>query len=249
MSDLTGISPSRISRVETATLWAREDEIEKLVKAAGGDEAVAAALASDLARSKAHEGSDLRTRLAGGHLENAKTVTSLIVSSQTVVWFEANVIPGMLQTYGYAYPIIAKSLERAESNVDDAQLSAAERSRQALLVADTSRQFTFIIGQEALTRRFACSAAAMRAQLQSLSTVMGLPNVWFGVIPFEGEFEETLPTSFALYGDQVVYEDESGDVMASNVADYRDRVKYLQEVAVTGEEAAVLIELAVDRLR
>ncbi|TQS46959.1 helix-turn-helix domain-containing protein [Cryptosporangium phraense] len=101
-----------------------------------------------------------------------------------VVTFESTVVPGLLQTEGYAREVILAGAPAAELNEADVQERVQLRmERQKVLRRDRPAELLAIL-DEAVIRRPIADADAMRAQLAHLLEMAERPNVTIQVIPF-----------------------------------------------------------------
>jgi transcriptional regulator with XRE-family HTH domain len=94
--------------------------------------------------------------------------------------FELVVVPGLLQTQGYAHALLA---DRIASNPDNAdEIVAARMARQAILARDKPPELWVVI-DEAVLHRPIGGPCVMREQLEHLLEVARRPNVVLQVIP------------------------------------------------------------------
>lgn len=242
----TGMSGSKVSRIETGHLWPTEALISLWCQACDADDQ-----AQELVRMLVEARSvraDWTTRLASGHLQVSRAITRHLRAARRIVWWEIDVIPGMLQTAEYAHPIIVNALTRHGAPTDDAWESAVERNNQVDVVNDLGRQATIIIAGPALTWRYT-PRDFHRAQLIKVSMVAGLPNVDVRIVPCGIFLSDVLPNPFLMVDDQVIVEDVAGEhVIVDAVGQYREAVDRLLGISVTGTEAADIIRQAVSIL-
>ncbi|MEU4482957.1 helix-turn-helix transcriptional regulator [Micromonospora sp. NPDC023966] len=95
-------------------------------------------------------------------------------------WYDPTVIPGLLQTEGYARAMLsmggAMTIEEVEARV------VARLARQAVLTGDQRPQFVAVLEEQALRRQVG-DRAAMREQLAHLLEVGAEPNVQVRLVP------------------------------------------------------------------
>lgn len=246
LARITGLSSSKVSRVESGHLWPSNDDIVAWT-AACGVEGHTTRLIAMLTEERASK-PGWATRLQGGHLAVSKAITQYLTASTYVAWWEVDVIPGMLQTSEYALPIIHNALKRSESPTFDAVESALERANQLRVASSSVRRFDLIIGEPALTWRYADSATHS-TQLGRLLMVQAMPNVHLGIVPCHRQLPDVLPNAFAMFDDVVITEDVNGEhVIVRDISAYVAAVDYLKSVAATGHVATRLIESARRRL-
>ncbi|QIS21238.1 helix-turn-helix domain-containing protein [Nocardia terpenica] len=98
-------------------------------------------------------------------------------------WYEAQLIPGILQTETYARTVIRT--DHPDDSDDEIDRRVQLRlKRQALLTRQASLPQWHIILDEAVLHRPVGGESVMREQCNRLLEVAELPNVTLGVIPF-----------------------------------------------------------------
>jgi Domain of unknown function (DUF5753) len=97
-------------------------------------------------------------------------------------WFEALVVPGMLQTEGYARALLTGRIGSKPGDVD-AEVSA-RLARQAILDRDDPPELWVVI-DEAVLHRPVGGKQVMREQLLHLIEMAQRPNVVLQVVPAE----------------------------------------------------------------
>src|SRR6266699_62576 len=171
---------SKISRIETGQRGIRPKELQELLTEYGVEPARRDALVA-IAR---------QTRQPGWWQSYSHVLSdayqdyiSLEASAMTIWTYEAQLIPGLLQTEDYARAIAAASLVR-ESRDEQDQFVQARLLRQQVLTREQPLQLWAIISDGAL-RQLVGGREVMRDQLLHLFDVNGtLPNVNLQVLPF-----------------------------------------------------------------
>jgi transcriptional regulator with XRE-family HTH domain len=160
---------------------------------------------------------------------------------------EILLIPGLLQTAGYARSIAAQ-VASINGNTDiDATVEARMRRQEALY--DEGRVFQFVITEAAL-RTLPCPARVMAGQLDRLLS-LDLDNMTLGIIPMGTELDLAPVHGFLMLDDTAIVETYGED----NVAGEEESAAYghifgrLMAEAVTGDEARRLITAAAADLR
>ncbi|MER7458602.1 helix-turn-helix transcriptional regulator [Micromonospora sp. NPDC126480] len=95
-------------------------------------------------------------------------------------WFEANVLPGLLQTEGYARAVLTAAGRHAPGDIE--RLVAGRLARQGILRRDDPPQFTAVV-DEAVLRRPVGGRETMREQLRALVAACAAPHVRLHVVP------------------------------------------------------------------
>ena len=160
---------------------------------------------------------------------------------------EVLLIPGLLQTAGYAQTIIERNA--ALYGTGDVDETVAARMRRQEVLYDTGKTFEFVITEAAL-RMLIVPAPVMAGQLDRLLS-LGLPNVTLGVIPMGVELDTRPVDGLLLLDDTAIVEtygreDPAGE---EESAEYGRVFSRLQAEAVTGDEARRLIAAAAADLR
>ncbi|MGW1225400.1 helix-turn-helix domain-containing protein [Streptomyces sp. NPDC001515] len=160
------------------------------------------------------------------------------------------VIPGMLQTEGYATALLSTIADFRGVPNDSAQAAAA-RVERAKVIRDGRHRVVFLIEEDALYQRYG-DVDVMRGQLHYLLTAMSLPAVSLGIIP------RTTPRSlwgvetFTMFDDKRVHVELLAAKVAvttpSEVEIYVRACARLSEMAVVGARARALIQEAIRSL-
>jgi hypothetical protein len=162
----------------------------------------------------------------------------------------SNVIPGYLQTSEYAMALLTRIAQFRDTPNDVAQAVAARLERSRVLTHGDHR-FALLV-EESVLRYQIGDAAAMAGQLGHLLTVMSLPSVSLGVIPFSDRRGLWPVESFNIYdGETVLVELLTAAVTIkppSQVKEYVAAFERLSESAVYGAPARMLITSAINAL-
>lgn len=96
-----------------------------------------------------------------------------------------------------------------------------------------------------------CPSPAILAQLDRLQTVVGLPNVKFGIIPMGVPLATAPQNSFQMYDDLAIVETFVGETthQGDDAVAYARVMERLWAQATTGEDARRLILRAVEAIR
>ncbi|WP_042424500.1 helix-turn-helix domain-containing protein [Streptacidiphilus anmyonensis] len=156
--------------------------------------------------------------------------------------YVSNVVPGVLQTPGYAAALLA-SITRFQGTPDDVTDAVAARVARSRLLYDGHR-FAFLLEETVLRHRLG-SAQAMADQLRHLLAVMPLASVSLGIIPFGAERTVWPLEAFYAFDDHHVGVEsltaEINVIQPREIADYLHAFAELSRSAVYGEAARTLI--------
>lgn len=172
-----GMSPSKISRLETGARGLRVEDVAAMLGHYQVPEQKRAQILDQVRKAEERgwwESQGLGLPELWQALINFESRATRIQN------FEALVIPGLLQTDEYTEAIIA-SINKTLSQVELTNLVASRRARQAVL--GTRRlQFLAIIDESAIRRPIA-ESGVMRRQLRHLVDAADRPNVTVRVVP------------------------------------------------------------------
>ena len=193
-----------------------------------------------------------RISMRQGQAEVQGDYNQLALESTLIRHFEVTAVPGLLQTPAYARAMFAEMAELVGPEAGDLDAAVAARLRRQTLLYQPGRQFEFLLAETVLRWRLV-PAEVLRGQLDRLHTVIGLPNIRFGVLPFGVQLHAIPQHSVVIYqGRETVAAVElfaAESFYRGEDAEVYDRaVDRLWADAVTGEDAHRLIAAAADTL-
>jgi transcriptional regulator with XRE-family HTH domain len=232
-----GLRQSSVSEWETGRTAPEAGSLARLADILGLDEATRAELIDQVAELQL-EISTWRNLHRRGHLANQARYARMESEATTIRILQMAVVPGLLQTPGYALAMMAH-YDPALEGLDD--LVEGRMRRQAIL-SDPEKRFQFLVGESVLhSRRY--PASVMREQLDRLLLLAAMQRVEVGVLPLA--YQHLAITSFiALDEALVLVELDTSEVMvrdAREIARYLDVFDRLRSVAVTGGALADLV--------
>ena len=164
--------------------------------------------------------------------------------------YVSDVIPGFLQTPGYATALLS-SIADFRGTPDDVSDAVAARMRRNGGLSNGTRRFSFVLEESVLRYRL-CSAETMAAQLGHLLGVMDLQNVAVGIVPFSAQRTMWPMPTFTIFDDTRVHADTLDAAATltqpSQVELYARAFDRLSQVAARGAAARSLIADAVASL-
>ncbi|MEU9625311.1 helix-turn-helix transcriptional regulator [Streptomyces luteogriseus] len=162
----------------------------------------------------------------------------------------SNVVPGFFQTPGYATALLT-SIAKFRGTPDDVADAVTARMNRSHVVREGDHRFAVLIEESVLRYRIG-SPDVMAAQLGHLLSVMALPSVSLGIIPFTAPRESWPLETFTIFdGKRVHVETLSAaikETQPSDVALYVRAFGNLHEIASYGADARSLITSAIDAL-
>jgi transcriptional regulator with XRE-family HTH domain len=246
LAESLGWARSKVSKIENGNQVPTADDIRAWTEATHHPEVTDELIAMLRQVQEAHTRWRRRLR-EGGQASIQQELDELTRAAVRIRNLQVAIIPGLLQTGGYARGI-ATQVSAVYGNIDVDAAVAARIKRQEILY-EPDRQFEFVFGEAALYMP-PCPRSAMLGQLDRLMA-MDLANITLGIIPMGAELAMSPLNSFMLLDDLLVvesygYEDRVGGDLADTHARIFDM---LMSESATGEHARRLIASAAERLR
>ena len=241
-----GWQPSKASRLENGKQMPSEDDLRAWATGVGADQAVADQLVAQLGEAHAVH-LDWKRRFRRGQAAVQRNYSDLLRDARVIRHFETAYIPGPLQTPEYARRVLAEMVDLHGSDANDIDGAVTERLARQRYLYEPGRRFEFLIS-EAVLRYLLVPADVMRGQLDRLQSVIGMPNIWFGILPFGVELPTAPQNSFQLYDDLAIVETFVGETThTGDEADaYKRAHESLSKHAATGEAARRLILASIE---
>lgn len=179
---------SKISKIETGKLSLQAAEVRALLNLYGvaGDEL-------DRIVALAREA---RRRTASRVPDWARTYVGLEAEAAEIKNYEAELVPGLLQTEVYTRAV-TRAADPTRSPAEVERLVATRSERQARLVEANAPQLWLVLN-EAVIRRQVGGPAVMAEQLGRLLELGRLPSVSLQVLPFSAGAHAAMGTSFII---------------------------------------------------
>ena len=223
----SGISQSKISKIETGKVLPSATDVERILSSLGvGGERTADLMA--LARLANMEFQSVRASLRRGLHQKQRELAALEADSQRIRFFLPLMITGLLQTPEYARASLANFPG------DHPQAIAKRLDRQANLY-DPAKRFTFVLA-EAAVRWQLCEPRVMAVQMGRLASLSELPNIRLGLIPLDKYVPDGPLNTFTVYDERIATAETFGGVIM--MRDPRD-VTYHLELFAFFEQYAV----------
>ncbi len=244
---------SRVSRLETGRQLPTEDDIHAWVQAVGASSETVAELLELLERARIEYATWRDTyRRSGGPGGKQASIAQLEAQAKRIRGFQPAMVIGLLQTPAYAREMLAlpgSPLTYAGSGADIDAVVAERMSRQQVLY-QTGKQVQLMMGEAALHKSVGTTGTLI-GQLDRVMTMTALPSVDVGIVPFAVPM---LPVpGFVVYDENVVTSEsltaEQRLIEPDEVAQYVHFFDELRAVAVTGRDAAALIQRVTAELR
>ncbi|MEU6709087.1 helix-turn-helix domain-containing protein [Streptomyces wuyuanensis] len=166
--------------------------------------------------------------------------------------YSSTLVPGLLQTEGYAAAVLGIAADFRELPIDDSAEAARVRVARSRVIHQPGHRFVLLM-EEAVLYHQVAGAKSMAAQLGHLLTAGALPAVSLGIIPMAARERSQWPReTFHVYDDALVsVELVSAQVkitQPAEIATYLKAFEQLRSMAAYGAEARGLITRALDAL-
>ncbi|MFE6962116.1 helix-turn-helix domain-containing protein [Streptomyces sp. NPDC057696] len=245
-----GWNGAKTSRIENAVTAPSVRDIRAWCQATGAVDQAEGLVAQSLNAEAMY--TEWRQHMRNGLKELQQVTGRLFTESKLFRVYSSTLVPGLLQTMGYAAGILRISAATQGLEVDDSPAAAQARIERTRILYEQGRRFLFLVEEGALYYQLG-EADAMAAQLGHLLTVGALPGVSLGVIPTATKERHQWPReTFHVYDDKLV----SVELVTaririkqpSEIAQYVNVFGQLRSMAVYGADARALIVKAIDAL-
>ncbi|MFJ4617847.1 helix-turn-helix domain-containing protein [Streptomyces sp. NPDC088812] len=240
---------AKTSRVENAKTPPSPADIRAWCRVTGADDQ-----ADDLIAASQHAESlyrEWRQRVRAGLRKLQDSYVELYRSTDLLRVYSPVLVPGLLQTEGYARALLSTNA-RLLGVPDDSAEAATARLQRSQIIHEPGHRFVMVI-EEAVLHYQLGDADAMAAQLGFLLTAGALPAVSFGIIPASTRERTLWPQeTFDVHDDTLVSVElisaEVNITQPSDIALYVKAFEQLRSMAVYGAEARALILRAIEAL-
>lgn len=245
-----GWSHPKTSRIENARTAPSVKDIRAWCRATGAEGQVEDLVAQSLHAESMY--AEWRHETRRGLAELQQGSVRLFRETSMFRVYSSSLVPGLLQTEGYAAAILRSSARFRGLPADDTAEAARVRIERSRVIYEAGRRFLLLMEEGVLYHRMG-DADAMAAQLGFLLTAGALPAVSLGIIPKSAPDRGHWPReTFHVYDDQLVsVELVTARVrinQPSEVALYVTAFEQLRSMAVYGADARALILRALDAL-
>lgn len=253
-------SETKIWRIETGQTSLRSHDVELMCRIYAAPPDMTGALMGLAKETKAkgwwHAYGDVIP-------ENFDIYLGLEEAASQLAWYEPELVPGLLQTEGYARVVISADKPDVDAGEIDRRVQL-RIERQALIRRATVPLHLRVVLNESILRRPVGGRDVMAAQLDALADAADLPNVKLRVVPFGAGLHHGLMTGpfeilrFPLNGDgqdsepPTVYVDGyTGDLYLDKPAEverYTDAFEYIWAAAASEAASIRLIQASAKEL-
>lgn len=240
-------SPGKISKIENARVSVLPRDARKLLEVYGITEGPERELLLSLARD---------SRARGWWQQYGETVpewfatyVGLEAEATAISVYQAEIVPGLLQTQAYAAALHRAALMNATEEEIDRHV-ALRMERQARLRQPDAPRF-WILLNEAVIRRMVGERAVMHEQLVKLAEAAAAPNITLQILPFSAGAHASMDSAFWILsfdpptdGDVVYFEHPTWSLYLekpAEVARYRLVYEHLRAASLSLDESRRLI--------
>ncbi|RDG35932.1 helix-turn-helix domain-containing protein [Streptomyces corynorhini] len=241
-------APSKVSKLENGRQTPTAEDIREWTRSTASEDQSETLLTSlhtlDL------QYAEWQRQLKTGFASHQNTIAHLDERTRFFRAFEPTVVPGLLQTAGYARERFTQGATtlKVPHDVDEA---VRVRTQRHEILYRPDKRFHFVLTEAALRYRL-CATEVMLGQLDRLVSLSTLPNVKLGIIAFSTRYTVAPWHGFwILDHDRVMVETYSAELnlaQPSEVKLYGTAFEQLAAVATYGRAARALITQISDGL-
>ncbi|MFC0844389.1 helix-turn-helix domain-containing protein [Streptomyces noboritoensis] len=247
LSDQCGWHPAKTTRIQRAKITPSDADIRAWCAACNADNQVPDLIAT----ARAVDSMYLEWRRL--HSDGMKRVQEdwymLHQQAGMCRTYVSNVVPGFFQTPAYATALM-QSITDFQGTPNDVTDAVAARIARSRFLYEGVHRFVVLLEEWVLRSRIG-GPETMAGQLRHLLTVMPLPSVSLGIIPFTAQRAVWPLEAFYAFDDRILVETLTAEINVAQpreLADYRKAFAALSEMAVYGDQARTLISSAIDAL-
>ncbi len=239
---------SKVSKLENGNQTPTEADIRAWAAATGDEGEIESLLISLHTLEVRH--ADWKRILRAGLRPHQNELAELDLRTKLIRAFEVSVIPGLLQTPGYARARFVEGV-RTMNLVNDIDEAVRGRIGRQEILHRPGKQFHFVLTEAALRYRL-CSPDVMLSQLGHLISLTALPNVRLGIIAFDAQYATSPWHGFWIYeNEKVLVETMTAELdlrQPEEIARYSSAFDQLAAVASYGRSARAIITRVIDDL-
>lgn len=241
---------SKTSRIENAVTGPSATDIRRWCVAANAADQAQDIIAQSLNAESMYR--EWRHQVRGGLKRLQDSLVRFYRETELVRVYSSMLVPGLLQTEGYAAAVLRRAARFRGLLIDDSAQAARARVERSRVIHEPGHRFVILIEESVLYCQMA-DADAMAAQLGYLLTSGALPAVSLGIIPMATQERAHWPEeSFSMYDDRLVSVElvaaEVNVTQPSEIALYLKAFEELRSMAVYGARARALIVKAIESL-
>ncbi|MCC3770947.1 helix-turn-helix transcriptional regulator [Streptomyces sp. UNOC14_S4] len=243
-----GWHPSKSSRIENLKTLPSDADLRAWCAACGADDRAADLIAASRTADSMYM--EWRRLERTGLRRLQQSYVPLYERTKLFRVYCSHVVPGLLQTPAYATALLS-AITDFRRIPDDVEEAVSARMARSHVIREGDHRFVILL-EEAVLRYRVGDASTMSGQLGHLLTMMALPRVALGIVPFVAERRMWTIEPFTIFDDeQAGVELLSADVTLTAPNDtrlYARAFAELQRLALYGAQARPLITAALGAL-
>jgi transcriptional regulator with XRE-family HTH domain len=247
-------SPGKVSKIENARVSVLPRDVRRLLDTYGVSEGQERELLLSLARESRERG--WWQQYGETVPEWFATYVGLEAEASAISTYQAESVPGLLQTQGYAAALHRAALMNATEEEIERHV-AVRMERQARLKQPDAPQL-WVVLNEAVIRRRIGERAIMHEQLVKLAEVASAPNITLQVLPFSAGAHASMDSAFSILsfdppsdGEIVYFEHPTCSLYLEKpdeVARYRLVYEHLRAASLSLDESRRLLARSAEDL-
>ncbi len=247
-------SPGKVSKIENARVSVMPRDARKLLDIYGITEGHARDLLLSLARESRERG--WWQQYGETVPEWFATYVGLEAEAATISAYQAEIVPGLLQTQRYAAALHRAALMNATE--DEIERHVAVRMERQARLRERDAPQLWVVLNEAVLRRIVGERAIMHEQLAKLAAAASAPNITLQVLPFAAGAHASMDSAFSILGfdpptdGEIVYFEHPTCSLylekADEVARYRLVYEHLRAASLSLDESRRLIARSAEDL-
>ena len=249
LARLEGWQPSKITKIEHGRQTPSEADLRAWCDRCGALAELPDLIAA--VRSIETQFAEWRRVIKGGIRRRQEASAAVYDRARLFRIYEPAVIPGLLQTRDYALSVLSTSISFFRVP-DDAEESADARIQRQRVLTHGDRRFHMLLGEQCLHTNIG-GTDIMAEQLDHLLSLLRLPRMRLGIIPFGAPYRVPLNNGFWIMDEALVqfdtYTAELSLVRPDEIELYGRAFERLAALAVYGAEARAMTAAALRRFR
>jgi hypothetical protein len=240
-------SPGKVSKIENARVSVMPRDARKLLDIYGVTEGQERDLLLSLARESRERG--WWQRYGETVPEWFATYVGLEAEAVTISAYQAEIVPGLLQTQRYAAALHRAALMNVTE--DEIERHVAVRMERQARLRERDAPQLWVVLNEAVIRRIVGERAIMHEQLARLAEAASAPNITLQVLPFSAGAHASMDSAFSILGfdpptdGEIVYFEHPTCSLylekSDEVARYRLVYEHLRAASLSLDESRRLI--------
>ncbi|MGH8905632.1 MAG: helix-turn-helix domain-containing protein [Egibacteraceae bacterium] len=253
LAERCGWTQSKVSKIETGRTVPQLADVEAWCQVTAAPNEVRESLL-DLCEQVFTTVAAWRKEVSSGLRRKQERIGRLEDATTLIRVFQPALVPGLLQVAAYAERVFRMGAIAAVEDVPGAVKARMERQQ---ILFDRSRRFEFVLGEAAIRWRPG-PPTLLIGQLDRLASLLDLPNIEIGIIPWTAEAIEVQQHGFVIFGDRdageeafVVVETVAGELTEreeDKVGLYLAEFDRLRQGALFGAEARKLLSSVITEL-